>query len=497
MAATALEPRQNPSRLVPGPPEAARRLGLALAIIAAAQLMVVLDATIVNIALPSIQRALHFSAANLAWVINSYAVAFGGLLLLGGRAGDLFGRRRVFMAGIAIFTLGSLAGGFATTSAWLIVARAVQGVGGAIAAPTALALIADSFPEGGSRNRAMGVYSAMAGTGGAVGLLLGGILTDLASWRWVMFVNVPIGLLVLALTPRVLPSISGRPGRLDLPGALSAAGGMSALVFGLSRAATYGWGDTVTLATLAAAGTLLSLFVLIEARSSHPLMPLRIFANRNRTGAYLVMLGLGAGVFATFFFVTQFVQDILGFTPLAAGLGFLPLSATIVATATVTSRLVGRVGRRLPLTVGPLLAAVALLWLSRLGVHSTYVGGVLGPMLVLAVGMGMTFVPLMLTAVSGAAGHEAGLASALVNTGQQIGGSIGLAVLVTVATTVTRGMHAVPATPGSVQAVAAGYSTAFEVGAAIALGAFLAGLAFVRGPRPALEVERLGVREAA
>src|SRR2546423_427162 len=254
-----------------------RNLGLALIVIAAAQLMVVLDATIVNIALPSIQRALQFSATDLEWVINAYALTFGGLLLLGGRAGDLFGRRRMFVVGIVVFTLGSLAGGFATSDVWLIVARAAQGVGAAIVAPTALSLIADTFNEGSARNRALGVYAAVAGAGGAAGLLLGGILTNFASWRWVLFVNVPIGVVLASAAPRVLAASQCRPGRLDLPGGFAVTAGMVLLVYGLSRAATDGWTDTMTLMSLGIAALLLVVFLAIELRSRHALMPFSIF----------------------------------------------------------------------------------------------------------------------------------------------------------------------------------------------------------------------------
>ncbi len=459
------------------------RLGRALAVIATAQLMVVLDATIVNVALPSIQRALHFSPTDLEWVINAYAVAFGGLLLLGGRAGDLFGRRRVFVAGMVVFTLGSLAGGLALDATWLVAARALQGVGGAIASPAALSSIADTFPEGPSRNRAMGVYSTVAGAGGAIGLLLGGVLTELTSWRWILFVNVPIGLVLALLAPRVLAASEGRPGRLDLPGALTASGGMALLVYGLSRAAAHGWGDRPTVAALAAAGGLLAVFVGIEARSPHALMPLRVFANRNRSGAYLVMLALAAAVFSMFFFLTQFVQNVLGFGPLMAGVAFLPVSLGIVLTSNLTARLVDRIGVRRPLMLGPLLVTTALLWLSRIDDRVSYLSGVLAPMLLLAVGMGMTFVPLTLSAVSRIRREEAGLASGLLNAGQQVGGSVGLALLVTVASAVTGNLAGHGATPG--QAVTAGYGRAFEVAALIAFGAFLLAAIVVRGPEVA------------
>jgi len=463
-----------------------RHLGLALAIICAAQLMVVLDATIVNVALPSIQRQLHFSSVNLEWVITGYALAFGGLLLLGGRTGDLFGRRRMFVIGVLLFTTASFLGGLATDQAWLIGARVLQGIGGAIAAPTALSLIANTFPEGAPRNRAMGVYAAMSGGGGAIGLLLGGILTDIASWRWVLFVNVPIGLLVAFAAPRVLGETERQSGRLDLPGALTVSGGMTSLVYGLAHAAANGWANPGTIVPLAAAGVLLVTFVTIEARSEHAIMPLRIFANRNRSGAYLIMLTLGAAMFSLFFFLTQFVQNVLGYSPLKAGLSFLPLTAGIVVMAGVMSRWVGKIGTRLPMTLGPLMTMGALIWISRISVHSGYVEGVLGPALLIAVSMGMAFVPLTLSAVSGVPREDAGLASALLNTGQQVGGSLGLAILVTVATAVTTGdrhvTHAV--------AVTAGYGAAFKVGAGIAALAFVIALVSIRSGRPqAAEVE--------
>src|SRR6266581_4019081 len=442
-----------------------RNLGLTLIVIAAAQLMVVLDATIVNIALPSIQRALQFSATDLEWVINAYALTFGGLLLLGGRAGDLFGRRRMFVVGIAVFTLGSLAGGFATSATWLIVARAAQGIGAAIVAPTALSLIADTFSEGPDRNRALGVYGAVAGAGGAAGLLLGGLLTSFATWRWVLFVNVPIGILLAIVAPRVLAPSKGRDGRLDLPGALTATGGMVLLVYGLSRAATHGWTDTMTLTALGLAGVLLLVFVAIESRSRHALMPFSIFTRRNRDGAYVLSLVIGVAVFGVFFFLTQFVQNVLGFSPLAAGVAFLPLTAAIIITAQIV--------------------AGGLFWLSQINDHTTYLGGLLGPMLLIAVGMGNIFVPLTLMAVSGATPAESGLASALLNVGQQIGGSIGIALLGTIAATATRNQLAgVQPTHAVVNhALAAGYGTGFLTAAGIALLGFVIAVTVFRGTR--------------
>ena len=462
-----------------------RNLGLALAVIAAAQLMVVLDATIVNIALPSIQRALQFSATGLEWVINAYALTFGGLLLLGGRAGDLFGRRRMFVIGIALFTLGSLAGGFATTATWLIIARAAQGVGAAIVAPTALSLIADTFREGPERNRALGVYGAVAGTGGALGLLLGGLLTSFATWRWVLFVNVPIGIVLAIAAPRVLAATPGRDGRLDLPGALTATGGMVLLVYGLSHAATYGWTDMVTLASLGVAAVLLLVFLAIEFRNEHALMPFSIFTQRNRNGAYVLSLVIGVAVFGVFFFLTQFVQNILGFSPLVAGVAFLPLTAAIIITAQIVARLVGRFGPRPFITIGPLLVAGGLFWLSQINDQTTYLTGLLGPMLLIAVGMGNIFVPLTLMAVAGTTPQESGLASALLNVGQQIGGSIGIALLGTIAATTTKNqlVGVLPTHAVVNHALAAGYGAGFQLAFAIALLGFAVAVVVFRSTR--------------
>src|SRR5215469_3815199 len=324
------------------PPTAAgsapRHLGLALVVIAAAQLMVVLDATIVNVALPHIQSALGFSGSGLEWVVNAYALTFGGLLLLGGRAGDILGRRRVFIAGLLLFTVASLLGGFATSQAWLLGARALQGVGGAIVAPTALSLITTTFPEGRPRNRAMAVYAAMSIGGAAVGLLAGGLLTTYASWRWVFFVNVPIGIIVALMAPRFLAESERHTGRFDLPGAITGTGGLAALVYGLSSAATSAsgvshWGDTKVVASLSAAVVLLASFLVIESRSKHALMPLRIFRNRNRSGANLMLLCIGTAMFGLFFFLTIFVQTVWGYSALRSGVSYLPMVGTIMAMA--------------------------------------------------------------------------------------------------------------------------------------------------------------------
>jgi EmrB/QacA subfamily drug resistance transporter len=418
-----------------------RRLGLALAIIATAQLMVVLDATIVNVALPHIQNALGFSGSGLEWVVNAYALTFGGLLLLGGRAGDILGRRRVFIAGIVLFSAASLLGGFATTQAWLLGARALQGVGGAIVAPTALSLITTNFPEGRLRNRAMGVYAAMSIGGAAVGLLAGGLLTTYASWRWVLFVNVPIGIVVALLARRALGESQRHPGRFDLPGAVTGTIGLAALVYGLSSAAASAtggsqWGTPKVLASLSAAVAFLAAFIFIEARSRDALMPLRIFRNRDRSAANLIMLCIGTSMFGLFFFLTLFVQHVWGYSALKTGVAYLPIVGVIMAMAGISTQLVPRIGAKPLLIASSAIAAGGMFWLSRINEHSTYTGGLLGPMLVTGAGLGLAFMPATLVALSKVADRDAGLAASLPNVGQQVGGAIGLAVLGTVAWTV-------------------------------------------------------------
>jgi EmrB/QacA subfamily drug resistance transporter len=485
-------------------------------VIATAQLMVVLDATIVNVALPHIQTALGFSDSGLEWVVNAYALTFGGLLLLGGRAGDILGRRRVFIAGIVVFSLASLLGGFAQSQEWLLAARALQGVGGAIVAPTALSLVTTTFPEGPPRNRAMGVYAAMSIGGAAVGLLAGGVLTTYLSWRWVLFVNVPIGIVVFFLAPRALGESQRHPGRFDLPGAFTGTLGLAALVYGLSSAATGAngvshWGDPKVLGSLAAAVVLLAVFLLIEARSPHALMPLRIFRNRSRSGAYLIMLCVGTAMFGMFFFMTLFVQNVWGYSALKTGIAYLPMVAMIMAFAGISTQLVPRIGARPLLAIASAIATGGMFWLSRINEHSTYAGGLLGPMLLTAAGLGMLFMPATLVALSKVDDRDAGLASSLVNTGQQVGGSIGLAILGTVAWTVVantakhsaaqakaaavaaaRAGH--PLHPTAVQvksattsiydhALAVGFSRGFEVSAGIMFLALIVTLVMIRVTR--------------
>jgi EmrB/QacA subfamily drug resistance transporter len=490
-----------------------RRLGLALLVIATAQLMVVLDATIVNVALPHIQQALGFSGSGLEWVVNAYAVTFGGLLLLGGRAGDILGRRRVFVFGLLLFSAASLFGGFATSEGWLLTARAVQGAGGAVIAPTALALITTNFPEGGKRNRAFGVYAAMAGAGSAAGLLLGGILTTYLSWRWVLFVNVPIGIVVAAAAPRVLAESPRRPGRIDVAGAITGTGGVALLVYGLSKAATgpdgvSHWGDAQVLASLAAAVVLLVSFVLIEIRTSRPLLPMRVLADRNRSGAYLIMLCIATGLFGLFFFLTLFTQDILGYSAIRAGIAYLPFAIGVVVASGLASQLVPRIGARPLILAGSAMVAGGMFWFSRLTEHASYPGQLLGPMLISSCGLGLVFVPLALVALHNVAEQDSGVASSLLNTAQQVGGAIGLALLGTVAwTTVADSLRAQvahaaaaaakagrplpkPGTPPPASiydhALAAGFSRAFVVATGIALLALLIAIATIRVRRQEL-----------
>ena len=478
-----------------------RRLGLALAVIATAQLMVVLDGTIVNVALPHIQNALGFSETNLEWVVNAYTLVFGGLLLLGGRSGDLLGRRRIFITGILVFTGASLLGGFATDQAWLLSARALQGVGGAMAAPTALSLIAVTFPEGPPRNRAMGVYASMSVAGAAAGLIAGGLLVSYLSWRWVFFVNVPIGLVVAALATRVLPESQRRTGRFDLPGAFTGTLGVASLVYGLSSAATSQngvshWGDTKVIVSLTAAAVLLAAFAVIEVRSTHALLPIRVLRSRDRTGAYLISLCVGAALFGMFFFLTIFVQNVWGYSPLKTGISFLPITAMIILASAIASQAVPRIGARPLMIVGSAIFAGGMFWLSRITEHSSYAGGLLGPMLITALGLGLLFVPMALVSLTKVRNADTGVASSLVNVGQQVGGSIGLALLGTVAwsavatslrsqAVAAAGHPLTAATQTQIQhhALATGFSHGFLVCAAIGLLALIIALAAIRVTR--------------
>ncbi|MFE5584818.1 MFS transporter [Kitasatospora sp. NPDC056531] len=498
----ALESRTGPAAAAADPgPSAVSRPGIALLVLAAAQLMVALDGTIVNIALPSMQTSLGMSGDSLAWIVKSYALAFGGLMLLGGRAGDLFGRRRVFRTGIVVFALASLLGGVAPDSAVLIAARSLQGLGAAVAAPTALALITTTFAEGKERNRAMGVYGAMAGLGSTVGLLLGGVLTEYLSWRWVMFINIPIGLAVLFGTS-VLREADRSSGRLDVPGAVTGTAGLLALVYAITRAGQDGWTDGPTLGCFAAAAVLLAVFLVIQTRGSHPLLPLRVLRNRNRAGAYATMFLVGAGMFATFYFLTLYMQLVLGYSAVRTGLAYLPFSIGVGATAAVASKLVARLPLRTLAVPGMAISAVGMYWFSTLTPDSSYVTHLMPAMFVTAVGLAATFVPMTLGALSGVDEGDSGSASALLNTGQQIGGALGLAVLTTIATTAANNRlpqadatyfralktHDFGLLARAVDAMTHGYGAGLAVGALVFVTAMLiAGFAVTTGPQAAGE----------
>ncbi|MFG2984924.1 MFS transporter [Streptomyces sp. NPDC048258] len=412
--------------------------GLALFVIASCQLMVVLDITIVNIALPHIQTALGFSTESLSWVVNAYTLAFGGLLLLGGRTGDILGRKRVFIFGVLLFGLASLLGGLAQNEGQLMAARALQGVGGAIASPTSLALITTTFREGPARNRAFGVFAAVSAGGGAIGLLAGGVLVEWLDWRWVFFVNVPIAALIAVMAKKVIRESERHPGHFDLAGALLSTLGMVSLVYGFIRAAQEGWTDPYTLAAFGAAVVLLTLFILNERRSPQPITPLHMFADRNRAGTYGIMLMLACAIFGMFFFLTLFVQIVLGFSPLMAGLAFLPVSVVVAVGAGTASQLLPKFGPKPFMVAGALCSAAGLAWLTQTDIHSTYLGSIFGPLLIFGLGMGLQFVSLTLMALSNVADRESGAASGLLNTMQQVGGSLGLSILVTVFGTASR-----------------------------------------------------------
>ena len=418
----------------------------ALALITTCQLILVTDATIVNVALPSIQRSLHFSAAGLTWVVNAYTLAFGGLLLLGGRAGDILGHRRVFLTGVILFTVASLAGGFATSPAWLLAARAAQGSGAALAGPASLALVATTFEQGPLRARALATFSMAASGGMVVGLVLGGVLTALASWRWVLFVNVPVGVAVALATPRFIPESGRRPGRFDLAGALSSTFGTTLLVYGFIRAARSGWGEDVTVLSFASAVLLLALFVVIESRARQPIVPLRLFRGRERLGAYGMRLLLTSAMSGMLFFLTLLVQNVLGYSALATGFAFLPTTIALVSASRAVPRLLPAYGARPIMVVGSLLCLAGMVWLTQVTAASGYVTMILGPVLLFGAGTGLVAVAATFVALSSVPSLDSGAASGLLQSTQQVGGSLGVAVLITVyaaaGTPVHRMVHA-------------------------------------------------------
>jgi EmrB/QacA subfamily drug resistance transporter len=470
-----------------------------LAIILATYLMIILDATIVITALPKIHRALGFSSTGLSWVQNAYTLTFGGLLLLGARAGDLLGRRRVFVAGIALFTLASLMGGLAQSSTWLLVARAVQGIGAAVAAPSTLALLQISFPEGPERARAIGLYSAVAGGGGSVGLVLGGMLTTWVSWRWGLFINVPIGIVLVTLAPRFLPESERSHGHFDLVGAATSTLGMTALVYGFVRAASAGWGNRITVASFVAGAALLGTFLLTEMRAEHPITPLHLFSSRQRSGAYAARVLVVSGMFAMFFFVTQFLQGARGYSALEAGLAFLPVTAVMFGASRLAPKIAPRVGNTRLLTGGVFLAMVGMAWLSRISADTPYFPQIALPMLLLGLGIGTALIPLTTAGMAGVEPKDAGAASGLTNVAQQLGASLGLGILVTVFAAASRSAahHPVGATVRlqAQEQLAHAVATSLK-GSAIFLSLALAVVFFVMR-RPSASTESLPVDDEA
>ncbi|HEY6524659.1 MAG TPA: MFS transporter [Solirubrobacteraceae bacterium] len=436
-----------------------------------AQFMVILDVSVVNVALPSIRHGLGFTEADLQWVVNAYTVTFAGFLLLGGRAADLLGRRRVFVAGLTLFALASLAGGVADSQGVLIAARAVQGLGGAVIAPASLSILTTTFAEGAARNRAVGIWGAMGGAGGAAGVLLGGILTDLLSWRWILFINVPIGLIAALAAQRLLLESrnTARAREFDLRGALAATAGLSLLVLGIVRTDQTGWGDTSTLLLIGAGIVLLGVFVLIEGRFARsPLMPLRIYRSRTLSAANVIVLLVGGASFGMWFFVSLYLQQVHGYSPIRAGLAFLPMTLCIVAGSAAASQLVGRVGAKPILIAGMTSLTAGLFWFSDISVSGSYVGTMLFPSLLTALGIGLAFVPATISAVAGVAPQEAGLASGLVNTARLFGGALGLAILAAIAAArTTSELHHAGTTAHA--ALVSGFQLAFLVAAGFAL----------------------------
>jgi EmrB/QacA subfamily drug resistance transporter len=451
-----------------------------LAVVAAAFFMTILDVSIVNVALPSIGRALKFSPANLQWVITAYAITFGGFLLLGGRAADLLGRRRVFMVGVVLFTLASLVCGLAQSEAMLIAARAVQGLGAAIISPAALSIVMTSFEEGADRNKALGIWGALGGSGAAVGVLAGGLLTKYLGWEWIFFVNVPVGAAVLALTPRIVPESRSDTAERDFDplGAVTVTAGLALLIYSISRAPTVGWGSARTILLLLGSGALLIAFLVNERRVKNPLMPFQIFRVRTVAGANGVGALLGAVIFANFFVLTLYVQDILNYSALKTGVTFVATAGTAVVSAGVAQALTTRLGAKPVMAVGLALMTGAMIWYAQIPVHGSYVSDLLPGYLMVGVGIAFAFVPVSIAALAGVAEPEAGLASGLINTSQQIGGAIGVAVASTVFTshfnTLVREGKSVPA------ALTSGYAWAFWALAAFGVAAFIVSLTSIR-----------------
>jgi EmrB/QacA subfamily drug resistance transporter len=452
------------------------------------QFMVILDVSVVNVALPSIRTGVHFSEQDLQWVVNAYTVTFAGFLLLGGRAADLVGRRRVFISGLALFALASLVGGVAGSQGTLIAARAAQGLGAAVVSPASLAILTTTFREGAERNRALGAWGAMGGAGGSAGVLLGGMLTDLLSWRWILFINVPIGLAVAALSLRYVAEGRDRERapNFDLAGAVTVTLGLMAIVWAVVRTDVNGWGSAQTIGVMVIGLALVGVFLVIEGRlAAAPLMPLRIFSSRMLSGANAIIFLLGAAMFGMWFFVSLYLQQVLGYSPLEAGLAFLPMTLTIVVGSTLASRAVSRVGVKPLLAVGMLAEGGGLLLFATVSPHGSYLSDVLAPSLIVAAGIGLAFIPATIAAVAGVARREAGLASGLVNTSRLMGGALGLAILATLATSRTDGeLHLGAGARAVHAALTDGFHLAFTVGAGFALAGALVALVALRQVKP-------------
>jgi EmrB/QacA subfamily drug resistance transporter len=457
-----------------------RRRWIALILLCVAQFVVVLDASIVNVALPSIGRALDFSRSNLPWVVNAYVLTFGGFLLLGGRMADLLGRRRIFMGGLVLFAFASLLGGLAQSDTWLVAARALQGLGAALLSPAALSIVTTTFRDGAERNKALGLWGAVAGSGGAAGVLLGGVLTEYVGWEWVLWVNVPIGIAAAAISPMLLAESRSESATraFDVAGAVTITASLSILVYALVDATSAGWGSTQTIGLLAASVVLLAAFVAIELRSQSPLVPFRIFRLRTLTGANVVGLFVGASLFSMFFFISLYMQQVLGYSAIKSGLSYLPLALTIIAAAGVASQLVTRVGYKPVLMTGMAFIAGGLIWFGQVSTDGSYLSDILGPSILAAIGLGFSFVPVTIAAVAGVPERDAGLASGLINTSQQIGGALGLAVLATVAN--SRIDDVTAASGGGPRALTEGYQSAFLTGAGFALLGLVAAFALIR-----------------
>ncbi|MGI8677720.1 MAG: MFS transporter [Jatrophihabitans sp.] len=451
-----------------------RPAALVLAVVCVAQFMVVLDVSIVNVALPDMRSELHMSQSGLAWVVNAYTLTFAGFLLLGGRAADLWGRRRLFLIGVALFSITSLIGGLAQTGGELIVARGLQGLGGAVLSPATLTILTTTFTDPRARAKALGAWSAVAGAGGATGVLAGGVLTDLLSWRWILFINVPIGLLVLVVARFAIAESRGvgeRP-TLDWLGALTVTGGLVALTYGIVSTESHGWGSAFVLGFIGLGVVLIGAFLTVERRHRHPLVPLRLFRSRSLTGANLIMVLTGSVMFSLFFFLSQYLQDVQGYSPLRAGFAFLPMPLAIIVGTQISSRIVERVGPRVLLMIGPIISAGGLLLLSRLGPTSSYALHIGLPGAIITFGIGMSFVPVTLAATTGVDPRDAGLASGLINTARQVGGSLGLALMLAIAT--SRAAELTGA--GQLIAETGGYDRVFATSAAVLLAAALIAL---------------------